>query len=953
MFGKLKLGTKTIAAFGIAVVITLIVGAIGFTSIKRMGADITEIGVVRMPSLMGLQYLAAGQMEAGYGQRGLLVPRMMEPTLLAAQYARIEKGVTTAQMGYDLYAPLPQTTEEARIWAPLPAAWEKWKSAAQEMVDVARERDRLMAQGLALDDPRVAELDARVFAAATASRKMLEESSAIIKDLIALNQKIADEQVVSATATQKSSRAGMFAAILAGALVMFGLGAVLARTIGGIINSLLGESKKLTEAAVAGRLATRGNPQAINFEFRPIVEGINATLDAVIGPLNVAGEYVDRISKGDIPPKITDSYNGDFNEIKNNLNQCIDAVNALVADADALSDAAMRGRFDVRAEAARHHGDFRKIVEGVNRTVDTFVGHLDSMPAPAMIIDKDFTIQYMNEVGAKVGGSTGRQVIGTKCYDFFKTSDCRTERCACNRAMRDGRLASSETDAHPAGLNLEILYSGVPVKDQHGKIIGAFEVVTDQTAVKQAARRMEKVADYQNVETRKLTAALTQMAGGDLSAHVELAPADDDTAAARDMLQQILLATRTFKEAVIRLVDDANVLATAAVEGRLDTRSDVTKHQGDFRKIVAGVNATLDAVLTPIQEAAAVLETLSNYDLRARVAGDYKGDHAKIKDSLNRTAQALHDSLSQVAEAVEQVSSASGQIASSSQQVAEGASEQASSLEETSSSLEEMSSMTKQNADNTQQAKVLTESTKAAADRGAASMGQMMTAMGKIRTASEGTAQIIRDINEIAFQTNLLALNAAVEAARAGEAGRGFAVVAEEVRNLAQRSKEAAKKTEDLIHESVTLAEGGEKLSREVGTNLDEILTSVNKVAEIVNEVTTASREQAKGVDQVNATVADMDRHVQAAAASAEESSSAAQELASQAQELAAMVARFRLAEPPGAAAAPGGVRRSAPAAPAGVKRPIGPAATRPAADWRFDNASIDELVDGIELAKF
>src|SRR6185369_10428186 len=247
--------------------------------------------------------------------------------------------------------------------------------------------------------------------------------------------------------------------------------------------------------------------------------------------------------------------------------------------------------------------------------------------------------------------------------------------------------------------------------------------------------------------------------------------------------------------AVNALVADAKALSAAAVEGKLSTRADAAKHQGDFRKIVEGVNGTLDAVVKPIEEAATVLEKLAARDLTARVQGAYQGDHARIKVALNATAEALHESLAQVAQAVSQVSSAAGQIASSSQAVADGASEQASSLEETSSSLESMATMTKQAADNAQQANGLAQTAKGAAAEGGAAMEQMQGAMGKIKASAEGTSEIIKDINEIAFQTKLLALNAAVEAARAGEAGRGFAVVAEEVRSLALRSKEAATKT--------------------------------------------------------------------------------------------------------------------------------------------------------------
>jgi methyl-accepting chemotaxis protein len=174
-------------------------------------------------------------------------------------------------------------------------------------------------------------------------------------------------------------------------------------------------------------------------------------------------------------------------------------------------------------------------------------------------------------------------------------------------------------------------------------------------------------------------------------------------------------------------------------------------------------------------------------------------------------------------------------------------------------------------------------------------MTVMLDSMGKIRAASEGTAVIIKDINDIAFQTNLLALNAAVEAARAGDAGRGFAVVAEEVRNLAGRAKEAAKKTEELIKESVKLADGGQVVSTEVNGHLSEITSSVGKVTSIVAEIAEASKEQSRGIGQVNKALTEMDKVTQQNAANSEESSSAAEELASQAQELAEMIGRFSL----------------------------------------------------------
>jgi methyl-accepting chemotaxis protein len=389
------------------------------------------------------------------------------------------------------------------------------------------------------------------------------------------------------------------------------------------------------------------------------------------------------------------------------------------------------------------------------------------------------------------------------------------------------------------------------------------------------------------------------------------------------------------------LVADTGMLSKAAVEGRLEVRADVSKQPGDFRKIVQGVNDTLDAVnaptrelagalerlaqgdlsartdparfqnearalleginktlgtlLAPSEEATRILGQLSERDLRARMSGNYAGEHAKLKDAVNATADALEESLSQVASAVEQVASASQQIAASSQAVASGASEQASSLQETGSSIESVASITKQAADNAQQANTLSQTAREAATQGASAVEQMQGAMGKIKASAEGTSQIIKDINDIAFQTNLLALNAAVEAARAGEAGRGFAVVAEEVRSLALRAKEAATKTEELIRQSVKEAGEGEVTSKQVAGKLAEIVSGISKVSDIVSEIAAAAKEQSAGIDQVNQAISEMDKVTQQNAASAEQSSSAASELNGQSEELAAMVASFKL----------------------------------------------------------
>jgi methyl-accepting chemotaxis protein len=663
-------------------------------------------------------------------------------------------------------------------------------------------------------------------------------------------QSRSDMNTADAAAAIRTATTLVIAAVVLAVLCGF----LVFKRLKAVFTQLSSETHRLTSAAVEGKLSTRADAKDAYVEARPVMEGFNAMLDAVITPLNVAAKYMDQISKGDVPPKITDNYNGDFNTIKDNLNRCVDAVNALVADANMLSRAAVEGKLATRADASKHQGDFRKIVQGVDDCLDAVIGPLN------------VAAKYVDDISK---GNIPAKISDTYNGDF-NTIKNNLNQCvdAVNALVADASMLShaavegklaTRADASKHQGDFRKIVQGVD--DCLDAVIGPLNV---------AAKYVD------NISKGNIPPKITDAYNGDFNT-------------IKNNLNQCI-------DAVNNLVSDAAMLSRAAVEGKLTTRADASKHQGDFRKVVEGVNQTLDAVLAPIDEAAQVLERLSQRDLRVRVKGNYQGDHAKIKESINSTGEALHDAMLRVAVAVDQVSSASGQIASSSQNVADGASQQASALEETTSSLESMSAMTKRSADNAQQANGLAQTARTAATDGSGAMEQMGQAMTKIRASAEGTSQIIKDINEIAFQTNLLALNAAVEAARAGEAGRGFAVVAEEVRSLALRSKDAAMKTEELIKESVRQAEEGEITSKGVSTKLNEIVAGVSKVTDIVAEISASAKEQSAGIDQVNRAVSDMNKVTQQNAANSEESSSAAAELSSQSEELAAMIGGFQLA---------------------------------------------------------
>jgi methyl-accepting chemotaxis protein len=266
-----------------------------------------------------------------------------------------------------------------------------------------------------------------------------------------------------------------------------------------------------------------------------------------------------------------------------------------------------------------------------------------------------------------------------------------------------------------------------------------------------------------------------------------------------------------------------------------------------------------------------------------------------IRTALRSTADQLSTVIAEILQTSDHIALSSQQVASGSQILSEGATSSAASLEEVSSSMNEMASQISQSAENASQANQLSTEASLAAEKGNRQMGAMVDAMTEIDIASQSIAKIIKVIDEIAFQTNLLALNAAVEAARAGQHGKGFAVVAEEVRNLAARSANAARETAELIEGSVEKTQNGAQIAKQTSHALEEIVSSITKVSDLVAEIASASNEQAQGISQINIGLNQIDQGVQQSTATAEESASAAEQLNSQSAQLKYMLERFTL----------------------------------------------------------
>jgi methyl-accepting chemotaxis protein len=424
----------------------------------------------------------------------------------------------------------------------------------------------------------------------------------------------------------------------------------------GALLALTADANMLTKAAVQGKLDTRADATRHQGEYRKIVEGVNDTLDAVIGPLNVAAEYVDRISKGDMPAKITDNYNGDFNEIKNTLNACIDNINTLVVDANLLAKAAVEGKLNTRADATRHQGDYRKIVEGVNNTLDSVIDPVNEAMRMANELAKcNFTARVDEKLHVEGDFVRFKEALNSIGIEVSKAVNVTSEYV--------DRIGKGEI---PEKISYKVNGDFNEIKNNLNACIDGLQGLVEVNAVlaRLAVNDLSKGVEgtYQGIfaETKisvntvrdgftRITDIVVEISNGDLSKSNEYR-----NMGKRSEVDRLVPAfVRTF-DVLEGLTNDANMLTKAATEGKLDTRADATKHNGEYRKIIEGMNATLDAVIGPLNVAAEYVDRISKGDIPPKITDKYNGDFNEIKNNLNECIGAidsLHTDLSVMIEA--------------------------------------------------------------------------------------------------------------------------------------------------------------------------------------------------------------------------------------------------------------------------------------------------------------
>lgn len=720
-------------------------------------------------------------------------------------------------------------------------------------------------------------------------------------------------------------------------IMIYGLGFILVVLI--IIFAARGIDKKISDLTRAAEYLAAGDVDAGISALNTITPlgGLSGALGNIAENIKSQSEMAQRIADGDSSKAVYPSSDKDV--LGKSLESIQKKLQKMAADVGLLSSSATRKDFDKRADASQYSGDFNKIVKGFNQTLDTVVDHMywyeaiiDGIPFPVHVTDNDMKWTFMNKSFESLMIANGvikdrDGACGMDCYNAG-ANICRTEGCGIRRLV-DKSLSDSYFEWVGRNNKQDTAY----LINRKGEKIGFVEIVTDLTSI-------ISVSNYTNTEVERLENNLLLLSKGDLNFDMNIAEPGEYTGEVSSQFNAIGKSLGEVKTAIGNLIGDATMITNAAIGGQLDNRADAEKFEGSWKTLVVGMNDILEEIAKPLEEVSNVMHAISNGNLQTKVTGDYQGDFDELKNSVNNTVDVLMNVVGEIAnvtteisesnlnldkvrefrgdfviisnalnaiidslnvvlgdinDAAEQVAAGSTQVSAGSQSLAQGSTEQASSVQELTASIAEIADQTKSNAMDANKARELATTVRDNAEKGDAQMSEMQDSMVAINQSSEDISKIIKVIDDIAFQTNILALNAAVEAARAGQHGKGFAVVAEEVRNLAARSADAAKETTILIEGSIDKVQVGTKIADDTAKALNEIVEGIEKVTDLVGNISVATNEQASGIAQIDTGVEQVAHVVQQNSATAEESAAASEQLSSQAEMLKQMIARFQL----------------------------------------------------------
>ncbi len=321
MFKNVKIRNKLLMGFISIALIAAIIGLIGYFGVNQLKKTQNDIISNKLPGIMSLMNLNGAINDIVIAERGIINVNMMDPAVRKAQYAWIDERWIRIDEAWKTFNAFSKTKEEEEALKKYLTSYEQWKGFHKELINLGKQKDQLFASGYKPNDIKVIKIDSACFKTYMSSRDSWLASVKSLEELITINNNIIKADNEHSNSNASSAIILIIVALVIGVMLAIVLGFIIAGNIQGIIKSVIKQTTDLIDSAINGKLKVRGEPEKINAEFREIIVGINKTLDAVIGPLNIAAEYLDKFSKGEIPDKMTENYNGDFNILKNNINK--------------------------------------------------------------------------------------------------------------------------------------------------------------------------------------------------------------------------------------------------------------------------------------------------------------------------------------------------------------------------------------------------------------------------------------------------------------------------------------------------------------------------------------------------------------------------------------------------------------------------------------------------------